>query len=61
MMVSAGDASLTVWTQSQLVTKSFLCMCARDLSNEDTVTDDPKEGEGGIITQGTVLWMERYY
>lgn len=45
MMISAGDAPLTVWTQSQLVTKGFLCMCMQELSNEDTITDNPKEGK----------------
>lgn len=26
MMISAGDASMTEWTQSQQVTKGFLCL-----------------------------------
>lgn len=45
MMISAGDALLTVWTQSQMVTKSFLCMCVQDLSNEDAIADNPTEGK----------------
>lgn len=44
-MISAGDALLTVWTQSQMVTKSFLCLCMRDLSNEDAIAENPKEGK----------------
>lgn len=41
-MISVEDASLTVWTQSQMVTKSFVCMCRQDLSNEHVITDGQK-------------------
>lgn len=60
-MISAGDASLTVWTQGQMVLESFVWMCMQDLSNEDTITDDPVEGKTRKVTQGTSSWKERYY
>lgn len=43
-MISAEDASLTVWTESQMVTKSFVCMCTQDLSNEHMITEGQKIG-----------------
>lgn len=61
IMISAGDASLTVWTQGQMVLESFVGMCMQDLSNEDTIADDPVEGKRRKVTRGTYSWKERYY
>lgn len=59
-MISAGGASLTVWTQGQMVLESFVGMCMQDLSNEDTIADDPVEGKRRKVTRGTYSWKERY-
>lgn len=61
IMISAGGASLTVWTQGQMVLESFVGMCMQDLSNEDTIADDPVEGKRRKVTRGTYSWKERYY
>lgn len=48
-------------TQGQMVLESFVGMCMQDLSNEDTIADDPVEGKRRKVTRGTYSWKERYY
>lgn len=61
-MISAEDASLTVWTQSQMVTKSFVCMCMQGFSNEHMTTDGRKierkmENDSWLdLMDGKTLW-----